>query len=346
MLKIRQPFLAAVAALLFTAVFSSADACTRAVYLGAGDTVLTARSMDWRVDMKTNLWAFPRGMQRDGQTPENPLRWTSKYGSVVATAFDIATTDGINEKGLSANLLWLNETQYPEANGRSGVSIALWAQYVLDNFATVREVVEAMQREEFFIFTGPLPGEEGPAVLHLSVSDASGDSAILEYLDGELVVHHDRSYQVMTNSPVYSEQLALNQKRKSLDGQVTLPGSHRSTDRFARTSHYIDALPEIADTDTAVASVFSVIRNASVPMGISTPDQPNIAATLWRSVADHKNRVYYFESVRSPNIFHVDLKALDLSPGAPTRKLVLTGGQVYAGEVSAEFKSAKPFKIR
>ncbi len=37
-------------------------------------------------------------MTHTGLTPINPLTWTSKYGGVVATAFDLATVDGINER--------------------------------------------------------------------------------------------------------------------------------------------------------------------------------------------------------------------------------------------------------
>ncbi len=74
--------------------------CTRLVYLGGpNDTVITARSMDWKVDLGTNLWAFPRGMTREGCAGPNSIQWTSKYGSVVATAYDMCTTDGVNEAG-------------------------------------------------------------------------------------------------------------------------------------------------------------------------------------------------------------------------------------------------------
>ena len=58
--------------------------CTRAVYLGPEDTIITTRSMDWKTDLGSNLWAFPRGMQRDGAAGPTAIRWTSKYGSVVA----------------------------------------------------------------------------------------------------------------------------------------------------------------------------------------------------------------------------------------------------------------------
>src|SRR5690606_35660781 len=37
-----------------------ADACTRFVYHGAGNEVMTARSMDYKIDTGTHLWVFPR----------------------------------------------------------------------------------------------------------------------------------------------------------------------------------------------------------------------------------------------------------------------------------------------
>lgn len=55
-----------------------------------------------------------------------------------------------------------------------------------------------------------MPDGTRMATLHLSISDADGDNAIFEYIGGELKIHHDKSYQVMTNSPVFDQQLALN----------------------------------------------------------------------------------------------------------------------------------------
>jgi len=57
-------------------------------------------------------------MERNGEVGKNSLRWISKYGSVITSAYDICSTDGINEKGLVANLLWLAESQYPEYDGK------------------------------------------------------------------------------------------------------------------------------------------------------------------------------------------------------------------------------------
>lgn len=324
------------------------QACTRVVYKGPNGTIITARSMDWRDDIAANIWVFPRGIARNGEVGPQSLTWTSKYGSVVASAWDIATTDGLNEQGLVANVLWLVESNYPKFDpdgSKKGVAISAWAQYVLDNFASVNEAVTALKDEPFVVVSDYIPGTQKFTTLHLSISDAAGDNAIFEYIDGKLVIHHDPSYTVMTNSPVFNEQLALNNYWQGIPGTIMLPGTNRAADRFVRASYYINAIPQTEDTRIAVASVFSVIRNCSVPFGISSDAEPNISSTRWRSVADQKSKVYYFETVLTPNTFWVDLTKFDLREGAKTMRLDLTGNATYNGLSNGHFKEAAPFKF-
>jgi penicillin V acylase-like amidase (Ntn superfamily) len=325
------------------------QACTRVVYLGPDGNVITARSMDWKVDVGTNLWILPRGMARTGEAGPNSVHWTSKYGSVIATGYDISTTDGMNEQGLVANVLWLVESKYPQpASTKPMLAISIWAQYVLDNFATVAEAVDVLQKEPFTVVTANVPGEDRLATLHLSMSDATGDSAIIEYIDGKQVIHHDRKYQVMTNSPTFDKQLALDEYWKSIGGTVMLPGTNRAADRFARASFYVNAIPKDETPDITVASVFSIIRNASVPYGITTPDEPNISSTRWRTVSDQKRKIYFFESAVTPNTFWIDFKTVDFSSeSGKVMKLDLGPNQshVYAGNVTKDFKETKPFRF-
>ena len=326
---------------------SKATACTRLVYHGIDDQVITARSMDWSSDITTNLWVFPRGMARSGQAGPNSLQWTSKFGSVIASGYDISTTDGMNEAGLHAAVLWLVESSYPRYDGRTpGLAISLWAQWALDNFATVDEAVAALSREPFTIVSDNVPGQDRLATLHLALSDASGDSAIVEYIDGKQVIHHGRQYQVMTNSPTFDEQLALNAYWQQIGGTVMLPGTNRAADRFARASFYVNAIPRSRDAVETIASVFSVIRNVSVPYGITTPGQPNISSTRWRTVADHKRKLYFFESALTPNTFWVDLSDVDFSKGSgKVRKLDLGPNQTrtYSGKANDDFVDSEPF---
>ncbi|PZA13191.1 choloylglycine hydrolase [Rhodopseudomonas palustris] len=338
---------AAIAGLLWPPV---ADACTRLVYLGADNQVITARSMDWARDIGTNLWIFPRGITRSGEAGSNSAQWTARYGSVIASAYDVATSDGINEAGLVANVLWLAESQYPPFDGsKPGLALSLWPQYALDNFATVAEAVDALAKEPFTVVTDKMPGEQRIATVHLALSDASGDSAIIEYIDGKQVIHHGRQYQVMTNSPTFEQQLALNSYWQQIGGTVMLPGTNRAADRFARAAFYVGAIPKTPDPVESIAAAFSVIRNVSVPFGISTPDQPNISSTRWRSVADHKRKLYFFESALTPNVFWVDLTKIDFSADkGVVKKLDLGPGQrnIFSGEVHDRFKPAEPFKFQ
>ncbi len=325
------------------------QACTRVVYRGVDNQIVTARSMDWKVDVGTNLWVFPRGMERSGEAGANSLKWTSKYGSVIASGYDISTTDGLNEAGLSASVLWLVESEYPAYDGQKpGLTVAAWAQYILDNFATVAEAVAVLEQEPFIVVTDKVPGEDRLAALHLAISDAGGDSAIVEYIEGKQVIHHSPKYQVMTNSPTFEEQLALHSYWEQIGGTVMLPGTNRAADRFTRAAFYINAVPRTDDPVETIASVFSVIRNVSVPYGLTTPDQPNISSTRWRTVADQQRLRYFFESALTPSIFWVDLQKVDFSPDTgEVKKLNLGPGQrnIFSGEVSAEFVPSQAFRF-
>jgi penicillin V acylase-like amidase (Ntn superfamily) len=322
--------------------------CTRVVYMGADGLVVTARSMDWMGPVHSDLWAFPSGLKRNGAAGPNAIEWTSKYGSVVTAAFDVASADGMNERGLVANLLYLGESQYAKpatADRRRPLAITAWVQYVLDTYASVAEAVDDLRKESFYVATMMTP-DGHPGQLHLSISDATGDSAIFEYLDGKLVIHHGRQYQVMTNSPVFDQHLALDAYWQTVGGHAMLPGTSRPADRFVRMSYYVGDVKKTADPVEAVATAFSLIRNASVPLGVKPPPgAPNVAETLWRTVSDHKNRLYFFESTRSPNVFWTALADLDFSAGAPARKLKLTDGAVFAGNAAAQFEKAEPFKF-
>ena len=329
-------------------VASEPKACTRMVYLGPELTVLTGRTMDFSIDIPANLWIFPRGMERSGQVGKKSLVWKSRYGSVVTSSWDIATPDGMNEKGLVANMLWLVKSEYPAfaKNGdRRGLTISAWAQYALDNFATVKEAVSEFRKENFVVVSDFIPGTDKFTTVHLSLSDASGDSAIFEYIKGKLVIHHDPSYQVMTNDPVFEEQLAIASYWDQIPGTIFLPGSNRASDRFVRASYYLRAIPQTSDQKIAVASVLSVVRNVSVPYGISTEGQPHISSTRWRAVADQKHLVYFFETVLTPNLVWVDLKQVDFASGSPVRKLPLDAGQIYDGNALQYFVTAKPFEF-
>ena len=322
--------------------------CTRVVYEGLNGTIITARSMDWLGEIPANLWIFPRGIERFGEAGSSSIKWKSKFGSVITSSWDIASSDGMNEKGLVGNLLWLVESQYPkfEKNGKvKGLAVSLWLQYVLDNFSTVAEAVIALEKNEFVVTSSHIPGTDIFATVHLSISDAGGDNAIFEYINGKLVIHHDRKYVTMTNSPIFDQQLAIDTYWKGIPGTIMLPGTNRAADRFVRASYYIDAIPKTDNTRSALASVFGVIRNCSVPLGIASETEPNISSTRWRTVADQKKLVYYFDNVLNPNVIWVEFNKIDFSEKGKIKKLSLANNENYSGDSLLNFKESKSFQF-
>jgi choloylglycine hydrolase len=292
----------------------------------------------------TELYTTPRGIERSGMTPTNPMKWKAKYASVAAVAWEAVTGGGINEAGLSVNLLYLAESNFGDRDDTlKGVCVSVWAQYYLDSFATVAEAVEAAKSIQVVPFGLVHKGEVGVSTVHMAVEDASGDSAIIEILDGEPIIHHGKQYKVMTNSPTYDEQLALLKAYEGLGGSKPVPGGSQSDERFVRGAYYARMLPEQpASYQAAVAGVLSIMRNMSTPFGMDDPDKPNISATRWRTIADLTNKRYYFEFADMPNVVWVDMDKLNLDEGASAQKFNLATHFDASGQVADKFQPTEP----
>ena len=323
--------------------------CTRVIWPDAAGSVLVGRNMDYHRDTGTNLWLLPQGIERnDGVS--GSLSWTAEYGSVVAGAFDMMSVDGMNEAGLAGHILWLAESDYGSRDtSKPSLSMAIWLQYFLDNFATVADAAAWIVDSDVQVVPlgDPATGEV-PAV-HLALDDATGDSAIIEYLDGKATVWHDRDYRVMTNSPSFDKQIELLKEVDGFGGTKPLPGTTLASDRFARAAYYVGRLPEPKSEVEAVAGMFSVIRNAAQPFRIPDPDKPYASQTIWQTVSDLTNKRYVFDSTTRPNVLWVDFDKLDFSVGAQAGKLDLMGDTSLegglAGNVSRRFEETPPMQF-
>lgn len=333
-----------IGALALAAYHPDARACTRVVYVGADNIVLTGRNLDWKTPIPTNLYVMPRGIDRTSSDRDGAIHWRSRYGSVIAVGYDIGISEGMNERGLVCNLLYLPDTKYthPEET-RAPMSSSLWAGYILDNYSTVDQAVADLSRDFFHIVAPDMPGGAS-TTLHAAIADASGNSAIIEYIDGKLTIHHGEQCRVLTNAPVYDQQLAVNRYWEDVGGMNTLPGTNRSSDRFVRATFYLGCIPDTAEHKVALAGVFGVLFNCAVPVGIVLPDNPEVSQTQWRSVADHKHLRYYFATTYNPSVMWVDLMRFDLSAGSPIMKLdIIRQPKAYIGDVRQYMNADKGF---
>lgn len=333
--------------LLSVILFTKLHACTRALYASPDNQyVVTGRNMDWFEPMHPSLWVFPRGIARDGGVGANSVKWHSKYGSVITAAFGSAVADGLNEKGLAVNCLYLAESDFGKRDvTRPGVSWAGYVQYLLDNFATVNEAVHTMENSNIQVSGPEIPGKTlKPATLHFALSDSAGDSAIFEYLHGKLVVHHGKQFKVLTNSPIYSAQLKLNTYWESVGGEHMLPGTTRASDRYVRASYYINHVPFPKDEISAVSEVVSVMNNVAQPdTNVVDPNIPNISATLWKSFADNKNNVYYFHLSDAASAIWLAFTDFNFEKGSDV--LMVKGEDLsrLSGNIKKALKKAQPF---
>ncbi|MEB8339378.1 linear amide C-N hydrolase [Streptomyces endophyticus] len=314
--------------------------CTRVIWTPEGFPALCGRNMDWKFDLHTDLWVTPRGVARDGAPGDpEPLTWTSRYGSVVATAYDRAVCDGMNEAGLAAHLLWLVESDYGERDtSKAGLEQSQWGQFVLDQFSTVAQLVDFLAAHPVQILAQAMQNTKG-ATTHLAVEDATGDSAVVEFLDGVAHVHHGPEHTVLTNSPSYEEQLANLKKYTGFGGDAPLPGTTVAADRFVRARYYRDHLPPPQSDTQAYAALLSVLRNTAEPFGLPEGDEPNISQTIWSTLSDLTNRVYAFASSYRTDIFWTDLSRLDFTR---TQRLDLSD-TTLAGDVTQRYAEAEPF---
>jgi penicillin V acylase-like amidase (Ntn superfamily) len=329
-------------AIAIAAAPAAAHACSLVMWADNGQAVVVARNMDWAAPMPVDLWALPRGLARHGHTATNAIRWTARYGSVVAS--HDGTSDGMNEKGLSVHLLWLTEADYGTRDAaRPGLSAGMWGQYFLDNFATVADAVAIAKAPPFQLAGGEYQGRK--VALHLALRDKSGDAAVIEYVGGTPKVYHSRNFPVMTNSPPFDQQLAGLSRYKGFGGSEALPGTTDAADRFVRAAFYLSHLPKPQSEREAVAGVLSVARNVAQPFGTPDPQRPYISATRWRTVADLTNRVYFFETTLNPGIVWLRLDGIDFSRGQPVRRIDMARHADAVGDVTAKLRPAKEFSV-
>jgi penicillin V acylase-like amidase (Ntn superfamily) len=319
-------------------------ACTRVLWQSPDDQVFVGRTQDWMEKTDSAFRLLPRGMLRTGAVEVNPHRWTSKYGSVIVTAYDAGTHEGVNERGLSGHALYLAEdAAFGERdNRREAIGIMQWVQYYLDNYATVAEAVESTRAFRFQIEPLILPNGI-PTRIHISLSDKSGDSAVIEYISGQPRIYHDRRFTVMTNEPTFDKQIENLRQYRTFGGDKPLPGERSSTDRFVRAAFYASSLQRPANRVEGTAFMFSVIRNVSVPFGLGDPNRPNISSTIFRTVQDLTGGRYFFESSYAPNVVWIDYDNMDFSAGRPEMELKVER-MIFTlnGNVTDQFREAPP----
>lgn len=362
---------------LFFALLSSAYlfACSEFTITGP-NVVVTARTFDVQPQI-TNpgyLLLNPRGVTRTTYSVGDAqgLTWTSIYGSVTVNppvASPFPSVDGINEKGLGAASLWKQPSAYPDTPSAPILSDDSIVQYCLDNFATVQEAVTWIQSGNVRVTpnSGTIYGTAVVTPLHISLHDASNDSALIEFdcpggncsQPGIITVYHpitdnppnEFQVNVVTNGPDYTDHLSMLAQYGYFGGALALPGSNGSNDRFTRLAAWYYTMQPSPENQTSAASAisnaFSAIYNAVEPLGSLEGDgdlsgtcfpTPTAACYAWPTqiitVRDNVNLVYYCVPRPFDQLCFVDLKKINFSSNQTTQKTLFLSQSNLVSDVT------------
>ncbi len=277
--------------------------CTRVFQSGSDGAKVVGRTLDFSQEANPHMWWLPAGQENRGGPAADAVAWVSRYGTLVITDLDGWCVDGVNECGLAAHSLMFTSAMYEQSDDRRSLGTGMWVSYLLDTCSTVSEALAALAGLR--VTPDRVLGQD--LGVHLAIEDASGDSAVIEPVEGVMVVRHGRQYRVMANSPSLDEHLVNLNRYRPFGGELPPPGDVTSLDRFVRASYFLHYVPEPTDPRQAVVEVMQVLQTVAKPLGVPYPDG-DIYPTRWMSAMDLRNLDYYFWSRTSPQAVWLNLR--------------------------------------
>src|SRR5438874_7521584 len=335
----------------------TAQACT-GIRLIAGDgTVIHARTMEFAIDIHSDVIMIPRGYARTGTTPDGKggLKWKAKYASVGANGVGLPVLfDGLNEKGLAAGTFYFPTSAgyMPYVEADAGKTIAQWevGSWILESFANVEEVKAHIGN---IVVPGVVFGGWGFAPeAHYIVHDATGRSIVIEYVGGKLNIH-DNPLGVLTNSPAFDWHMTnlrnfVNFSMTNVppvqlgsikllpfgqgSGMLGMPGNFTPPSRSVRAVAFSQSVLPSKTGDDAVLEAFHILNQFDIPKGAAREHEKdehgNILAdyTIWTAASDLKAKQYYFRTYENSQIRMVNLMKMNLD-GKDMIKISMKGGE-------------------
>lgn len=310
--------------------------------------ILCGHSMQFPIPQTSEVVVFNRGEKFESKAPDGTkgVEWESKYGFTGINAFHINAPDtGMNEAGLAFSVLVLNGTQYPEVpQDKYNRALAMTdvSNYLLSLCATVGEVKEMLSKVivygQFIKQMNQIPG------LHIALHDAEGNDAVIEFTNGEMNFY-DNPNGVLTNEPILPKQLENLKQYENLsptNGMKGMPGSWMPDDRFVRISLEVQKA-KTTTPQNAMNNVVKILNATDLPNGVVTCEflgQTFTITTLWQSIMDLKEKIFYFRPQGDPAFRFINLKQLTLDPGTKHEKIPVHTNRMTLIDVTNQLNPA------
>lgn len=348
--------------------YQYAIACTDFITTAKDGTNLITRSMEFALDLKSNIRSSTRGRQFTSTTPNGKpgYSWKAKYGYIFIDGLDQdMSIDGMNENGLSFEYLYLpGETSYqtvPADKDNQAIPYLQLGDWVLSNFKTVDEVRQALA--SMYVFEQTLPGMGNTIFpLHAAIYDATGKGIIVEFIGGKMHIYD--SIGMLTNSPSYDWQVTNLRNYINLSpyspkpvvvnnlvftatgqgsGMVGLPGDISPPSRFVKISFLAKVSYPTNDASGALNLAEHIINNVDIPLGLARANvngNESAELTQWVVFKDLTHRVFYYRTYNDMTLRSVALDKISFSESAPRLKMPLADTP-YIMDMTAKFLNAK-----
>ena len=296
--------------------------------LGDGEDRLIARNHDWPFG-EAIVMVNRRGIAKRGLTLHRPAHWVSEHGSVSLVQFGRELPfAGMNETGLTVDLLHLSEAGFPKSSDQPVVNTIQWVQYQLDTASSVEEVVSSLRD------VTPIPMLAEVERVHYLINDANGDSAIIEFLDGRPQVHRGASigYCVLANRPweasVAASRTPQAEHPQDWRFETALASVRRSRDRAAKTKG--------TESDPIVDGGFRSMEEKLETAFESLNSVAQGEFTQWGLVHQPARRRFWIRTrvAKQPKL--IDLATIDFSPSMQTEMLDIDAK--ISGDVRGHWK--------
>jgi len=176
-------------------------ACSVFSAMGTENERVLGRNFDWHNHQALLLFTDPSDGYASAsmvdvsylQFPQNGATWIDRRRLLDAPYWPF---DGLNEQGLAVGMMAVPHARDRIDPSRRTIGSLHAIRLMLDYAASVEQAIELLGQYN-------IDFEGGPPV-HYLVADASGTSAVIEYIDGEMVFqYNDQTWQIATNFVVH-----------------------------------------------------------------------------------------------------------------------------------------------
>ena len=324
------------ASVVITLAFSPlvSSACTAVNIVAKDGSVVAGRTMEWAFDMKWQLTTNPKGTAISLSAPTSlqlpATSLPSKYAFVAIApgvlAGPPAYLEGQNEAGLaiSGNFLpGFTEYQTVTPQDKNYVSIMNLGGFILGMFGSVKELRNELPKYKVWFDPSEVKGLPTPPWLHLVLTDRDGDSIIVEFVKGQMVIHNNTA-GVLTNAPTYDWHLNNVRNYLSLTvgntnvtelgqggGLLGLPADYTPPSRFVRATYLKQFTYQPSNSVDAMQAAGHILNNVDIPVGVArSTDGKQVVSdyTQWVNLKDLKNnRMKIANYANRTNFIEIDL---------------------------------------